>query len=64
MGDGGDNRYLGYLFGAESYLFTAGYVPTTLKKVVIAEGCRKIDDHEYYYRLSGGNIRGGQNQWI
>lgn len=48
VGDGGDNRYLGYLFGAESYLFTAGYVPTTLKKVVIAEGCRKIDDHAFF----------------
>ena len=40
--------YLGYLFGASHYTFTAGYVPASLITVTITEGCRSIPANAFF----------------
>ncbi len=48
VGDGGENGFLGYLFGAASYVFTAGYMPTSLVEVTVLSGCDTIENHAFY----------------
>lgn len=43
-----ENRYLGYLFGASDYTFTEGYLPASLLRVSIAEGCTEIPDNAFF----------------
>lgn len=40
--------YLGYLFGASHYTFTAGYLPATLITVTVAEGCPAIPANAFF----------------
>ncbi len=42
-----DNAYLGYIFGATSYNYNSSYVPSSLKEVVILEGCTSIRDNAF-----------------
>ncbi len=43
------NTYLGYIFGASSYSNNSSYVPTSLKEVIISEGCTSIGLDAFYY---------------
>jgi hypothetical protein len=40
--------YLGYLFGASSHTFTAGYLPDTLITVTVLEGCDTIPANAFF----------------
>lgn len=42
------SAYLGYLFGAASYTFTAGYLPASLITVTLAEGCTEIPANAFF----------------
>jgi hypothetical protein len=42
------SAYLGYLFGAASYTFTAGYLPDSLITVTLAEGCTEIPANAFF----------------
>ena len=43
-----ENRYLGHLFGASDYTFTEGYLPASLMRVTVAEGCTEIPDNAFF----------------
>ena len=43
-----ENRYLGYLFGASAHTFTEGYLPASLMRVTVAEGCTEIPDNAFF----------------
>ncbi len=43
-----ENTYLGYLFGALSYTFTAGYVPASLQEIILLEGCTAIPNNAFF----------------
>lgn len=47
-GGGEDNSYIGYLFGASDYVFTAGYIPASLIEITVHDGCPKIADNAFY----------------
>lgn len=47
-GSATENTYLGYLFGALSYTFTAGYIPATLQEVTLLAGCTAIPDNAFF----------------
>ncbi len=47
-GSATENIYLGYLFGALSYTFTAGYVPASLQEITLLEGCAAIPDNAFF----------------
>lgn len=40
--------YLGYLFGASSHTFTAGYLPASLMTVTVLEGCTAIYANAFF----------------
>lgn len=40
--------YLGYLFGASHYTFTAGYLPASLITVTVLEGCESIPANAFF----------------
>jgi len=40
--------YLGYLFGASHYTFTAGYIPVSLITVTVTEGCTSIPANAFF----------------
>ena len=40
--------YLGYLFGASSHTFTAGYLPASLMTVTVLEGCTEIPANAFF----------------
>ena len=40
--------YLGYLFGATSHTFTAGYLPASLMTVTVLEGCESIPANAFF----------------
>ena len=40
--------YLGYLFGASHYTFTAGYLPASLITVTLTEGCTAIPANAFF----------------
>lgn len=40
--------YLGYLFGASHYTFTAGYIPASLITVTVTEGCTSIPANAFF----------------
>lgn len=42
------SAYLGYLFGASSHTFTAGYLPASLITVEILEGCETIPANAFF----------------
>ena len=42
------NQYLGYIFGASSYKDDLEYVPSSLKEVIILDGCESIEEHAFY----------------
>ena len=44
-----DNTYLGYLFGASAYTFTEGFLPASLIKVTLKEGCTSIPDNAFCF---------------
>ena len=41
------DNYLGYIFGASKYENNSDYIPTSLKRVVLAEGITKIADNAF-----------------
>ncbi len=43
-----DTAYLGYLFGAADYTFTAGYLPASLIAVTLREGCGDISANAFF----------------
>ena len=43
-----NNAYLGYIFGATLYSDNSKYVPSSLKEVIILEGCTSIKDYAFY----------------
>lgn len=47
-GSATENTYLGYLFGALSYPFTAGYVPASLQEITLLEGCTTIPNNAFF----------------
>ncbi len=47
-GSATENAYLGYLFGALTYTFTAGYVPASLQEVTLLEGCTAIPSNAFF----------------
>ena len=42
------NSYLGYIFGAADYGFSAGFYPPSLEFVTVTEGADKVGDHAFY----------------
>jgi len=44
----GENDYLGRIFDAESAEYNDELVPTSLRKVTVAEGCKKIPARAFY----------------
>ncbi len=52
-----DSAYLGYLFGARSYTFTAGYLPASLIRVTLHEGCGDIPANAFFECSSIREIR-------
>ena len=49
--DGGsttETAYLGYLFGASHYTFTAGYIPASLITVTVSDGCTVIPANAFF----------------
>ena len=40
--------YLGYLFGADDYAFTAGYLPASLIRVTLREGCGDLSANAFF----------------
>ena len=42
-----NNTYLGYIFGATSYSDNSKYVPSSLKEIIILEGCTSIKDYAF-----------------
>ena len=42
------SAYLGYLFGASDYTFTAGYLPASLITVTVLEGCTEIPANAFF----------------
>ena len=42
------SAYLGYLFGASSHTFTAGYLPASLITVEVLEGCEAIPANAFF----------------
>lgn len=43
-----DTAYLGYIFGAAEYVFTAGYLPAALISVTLLEGCGDIPPNAFF----------------
>lgn len=43
-----ENTYLGYVFGASTYGFSAGFYPTGLEWVTVTDGIDKLGDHAFY----------------
>ena len=43
-----ETAYLGYLFGAADYTFTAGFLPASLISVTLLEGCGDIPDNAFF----------------
>ncbi len=43
-----NTAYLGYLFGASDYTFTAGYIPASLMTVTLTEGCIAIPPNAFF----------------
>ncbi len=48
MTDPQKTTYLGYIFGATSYTFTAGYLPASLIRVTLLSGCGDIPANGFY----------------
>ena len=47
VGDGGENQYLGYIFGADEPDKNAVTVPGTLDMVIIGSGCNTVADEAF-----------------
>ena len=43
-----ENTYLGYIFGAASYTFTAGFVPASLQEIILLDGCTSIPPNAFF----------------
>ena len=43
-----NTAYLGYIFGASDYTFTAGYIPASLMTVTLTEGCTAIPPNAFF----------------
>ena len=43
-----DTAYLGYLFGAADYTFTAGFLPSSLLTVTLREGCENVPANAFF----------------
>lgn len=48
MVDPGKTTYLGYIFGATSYTFTAGYLPASLIRVTLLPGCGDVPANAFF----------------
>lgn len=61
VGDGAENDYLAYLFGAPARETAGGrslYIPETLQSVTIAGGAEKVGDYAFYGALGLREIKG------
>ena len=47
-GSAGENRYLGYVFGAEDPGFSGGFFPSSLREVILLPGCESLGDYAFY----------------
>ena len=47
-GSASSNQFLGYIFGASSYTDNSNKVPTSLKTVIISDGCTSISQYAFY----------------
>lgn len=47
-GSAEENTFLGYLFGAKSYTLTEGFVPASLIRVTLLEGCDRVPDNAFF----------------
>lgn len=52
-----DTAYLGYLFGASDYTFTAGYLPLSLMTVTLTEGCTAVPPNAFFECASIREVR-------
>ncbi len=48
IGDGGENAYIGYVFGADEPDKNAVSVPPSLDMVIVGDGCRSIAEKAFY----------------
>ena len=48
-GSANSNQYLGHIFGAPIYYEQQNYMPSSLKEVIILEGCTFIDMFAFYW---------------
>ncbi len=47
-GSATENTYLGYIFGASSYTFTAGFIPASLQEITLLDGCVAIPNNAFF----------------
>lgn len=47
IGDGNENAYIGYIFGAESCDWNENFVPASLKKVNLLDSCKRIENKAF-----------------
>lgn len=47
IGDGGENAYIGYIFGAESYDWNENFVPRSLKRITLLDSCTRIENKAF-----------------
>lgn len=43
-----ENNYIGYVFGAETPDFTAGFYPASLESVLLTDACTVLGDYAFY----------------
>lgn len=43
-----ENNYIGYVFGAETPDFTAGFYPAALESIILTEACTVLGDYAFY----------------
>lgn len=56
-----ENRYLGYLFGAEDVGFSKGFYPSSLRTVTLLPTCTEIADYAFYECFSLRSVDLGQS---
>ena len=56
-GKADENTFLGYIFGAQSHTLTEGFIPASLIRVTVREGCTAIPDNAFFECSSIREIR-------
>ncbi len=47
-GSSTENNYIGYVFGAETPDFTAGFYPASLESIILTDACTVLGDYAFY----------------